>query len=386
MPAPRPRLPVGPGPDGSTPKRVGRIGSLPGPNAKGPSSLNIPANLNSKRKASAMEETGDIYNATNIRSPIKQEPGLPIDDSQDSSGNTSLDPDAIKQDSSTDDVLPECDNDNGNSGEDVSRPLSRLDDSLSMVKEEADWPDRDSREASDVEDKTSSSDLIQPDMWGVSESEVHTSVAEEDSSDGESVGSAFSLGMERQESGEPNDSSRGPDNLHGEESNEISRRRGAVQDQNSISRKRPNEITANGSNRTERDTPARLIRRDHDNHARDESSEIPETRLPRENKGTTATGKLRQRALAKNHISARDISRSWKTANPADKMLMKMKEKGCDWLEIREAWRDLTGEWPAASTLPNRYKRVKDNLTRLKPGDVRIFFKSSATLTPLAFI
>ena len=364
MPARRP----GPGTDGSTPKKVGRIGSLPEPNAKRPSSLNTPANSSGKRKAGDLEDTGDV------RSPIKQESALPVDDSQNYTSNTSPDIDTTKQGPSTDDMVPGCDNDNGNRGTDASRSSSRLDDSLSMVKEEADSPDHDSREASDVRDKTSSSDLIQPDMWDVSESEVHTSVADEDSSDGESVGSAFSLRMERQEGGDPNESSRGPDNLNGEEPNEVSRRRGLVQDQDSISRKRPKEMTADGSNRTERDTHVRSMLRDDNNHARDESSETPETRLDRRNNETTATGRRRQRALAKDKISARDISRSWKTANPADKMMMKMKEKGCGWLEIRKAWQELTGEWPATSTLPNRYKRVKDNLTRLKPGDVCDFF------------
>ncbi len=365
MPARRPGLP---GPDGSTPKWVGRLGSLPEPNAKRRSSLNTLANLNGKRKASDLEETG------HGRSPIKQESASPVDDSQDYTSNTSPDIDTTKQDQSTDDMVPGRDNHNGNSGTDASRSSSSLDDSLPVVKEEADSPDHDSREASDVGGKTSSSDLTQPDMWDVSESEVHTSVADEDSSDGESVGSAFSLGMERQESGEPNESSRGPDNLYGEEPNEVSRRRGMVQDQDSISRKRPKEMTADGSNRTEQDTHARSMLRDDNNHARDESSETPETRLDRSNNETTLTGKRRQRALPKDKISVRDISRSWKTANPADKMLMKMKEKGCGWLEIRKAWQELTGEWPAVSTLPNRYKRVKDYLTRLKPGDVRDFF------------
>ena len=87
-------------------------------------------------------------------------------------------------------------------------------------------------------------------------------------------------------------------------------------------------------------------------------------------------------------MSTRDISRSWKTANPADKMLMKMKRKGCSWVEIRTAWEELTGERPAPSTLPNRYSRIKDNMTRLEPGDVRVSpeFTSSSCFVPLALL
>lgn len=370
MPTPGPGTPVGPGPDGSTPERDGRFESLPGSNGKRPSSLKIIANLDKKRKARDMEGTGDVYNTTHVRSRIKKEPGLPIDDSQIYRGRTSPTTSPIKQEPSIDDVLQGRDNDNDNSGEDTSRPSLGFDDSMPTVKQEADSVEHNSRETSDIQDMTSSSDLTQPDVWNVSETEFHTSQAEEDSSDGESVGSAFSLGMEREESGKPNGPSRGHDNHYGDESDEIPSRRGSVQDPNSISRKRPNKPVANGSNTVEQDSPTRSILHDHDSQARDESSEIPENGQRGRNKVTTAAGKPRQRAQPKNHISARDISRSWKTANPADKMLMKMKEKGCDWLEIRKAWQELTGEWPAQSTLPNRYKRVKDNLTRMKPGDV----------------
>ena len=370
-PAIRLGLPVGQCPDGNAPERDGRTGSLPGPNAKRPSSLNILANLNNKRKASDMEETGDIYNDTRIRSPTKQETGLPVDDSPHYSGSTRLNTVPIKQEPNNDDVLQVRDNDNGNSGEDTSGPSSGVGDSSATVKEEAKSLDPDSRDGSDVEERVN---LIEPNDWAVSESEFHTSEAEEDSSDGESGGSTFALGMEQQESGDADKRLRGHENFDGEESDQIPSRSGTVQDQNSISGKRPNETTANGPHRTEQDIPRRRVSDDHDSHVRDESSETSDNEEIPRNSERTVSGKLRKRASAKNHISARNISRSWKTANPADKMLMKMREKGCDWLEIRKAWQELTGEWPAASTLPNRYNRVKVNLTRLKSGDVRIIF------------
>ena len=366
---------MGQGPDGSTPERDGRTGSLPGPNANRPSSLNVLANFNKKRKASDMEETGDIYNATRIRSPIKQERVSPTDNSQGYSGSTRSSTVPVKQESSNDEEPRRRDSDNSNSGEEASRPPTGLGGILPMVKEEANSPDHHSRDGNDIEDRVSSSDLTEPDNWAVSESEFHTSEEEEDSSDGESAGSAFSLGMERQESGGANGLSRGYENHNGEESDQIPSSRGTVQDQNRISRKRPIELTADRLNRMDQDVPTRRVPHDHDSHVRDESSEIPDNGQTSRNPERTVSGKPRQRASAQNHISARDISRSWKTANPADKMLMKMKEKGCDWQEIRKAWQELTGEWPAASTLPNRYRRVKDNLTRLISGDVRKFFR-----------
>lgn len=308
-----------------------------------------------------MEETQDSYSASHIRSPIKQELGLPIDDSPASRGSASPSMVPIKREASTDNVLPARDGDDSKSREEKSEPSSRLDESLPLVKQETDSPDNDSRVGSDGEDRVSSQDLSEPDMWDVSESEFHTSEAEEDSSDGESAGS------ERDERGEPDESSRGPDNLYEEGSDEIVSRRRTVKNQNSNSRKRPSEMTASESNGTEQNTPSRGTQPDHGNPASEESSESPENRR---NIGTTTAGNPRKRAAPKNPISARNISRSWKTATAADKMLMKMKEKGCDWLEIRKKWQELTGEWPATSTLPNRYQRIKNNLTRLKSGDV----------------
>ena len=339
-----PGFPTGLGADGSTPEKDGPHGSSPVPNAKRPSSLNIPANLNNKRKASDMEETEDSHNATHIRSPIKQEPGLPVDNSQASRGSTSPSRVPIKQGPSTDDIMPGRGGNVRNRQDDVHEPPSRLDESVPMVKEEADSPDRNSRAINDVEDedRESSQDLSEPDMWDVSESEFRTSEDEEDSSDDESAGSAFSLGKERDESGEPDESPRGPDNQYTEESDEIVSRRRTVQKQSSNSRKRPSEKTANDSNTTEQDIASRGALPDHGDPAGEKSGESQENRR---NTEITVTGKPRQRAAAQDPMSAQNVSRSWKTAIPADKMLVRMKEKGCGWLEILKAWQDLTGQW-----------------------------------------
>ena len=362
-------LPGGPGPDRDTSGRDGRNESLLGLSAKRPSSQDISASLNKKRKAGSVEETKEIYNTTHTCSPIKQEPGKPEGDPCNSGGITEPDDVSIKQEPSTKDVPQVPDNDNGEREEESSSHSSRLGDFLPMSDEEADSPDHDSRKPSDVEGRMNSSSLL----WDVSESESDTSEPEEGSSYGESIRSAFSLGVERLGTREPNASFRGPQDFHSEESDNIRGRRGTSQDQSGISRKRPRNMATNESNGTEEDAPRRSVLHLHDSHARGGSSETPNDRMTKSNNETTTTGKPRQRAPAKSHVSAHSIPRSWKTATPADKMLMKMKDRGSGWLEIRKAWQELTGQWPAASTLPNRYNRIKDNLTHLKSGDVRIF-------------
>ena len=67
------------------------------------------------------------------------------------------------------------------------------------------------------------------------------------------------------------------------------------------------------------------------------------------------------------------ISTSLDTVTPEDKMLLKMRDDGENWSAIRAAWKDMTGILPGASTLPNRYNRLKANLMVLKEGDVCAF-------------
>lgn len=82
-------------------------------------------------------------------------------------------------------------------------------------------------------------------------------------------------------------------------------------------------------------------------------------------------GQIRKRALAAKIAVPREVPHSYREADAADKMLVRMKDKGRSWAGIRKAWEKKTGQKTAASTLPNRYSRLKDNLDRLKPGDVR---------------
>ena len=205
--------------NGSTPERDGHTGSLPGPNAKRPFSMNIRANLSSKRKASDMEEPGEIYNATHIRSQIKQEPG-PI-------ASTA----SFRNELSIDNTLQQRDSYNRYKMNDASRPSYRLGDTFPVVEDEFESSDYDSTEASEVEDERGSSNLSTFNIWDVGESDLHTSETEEDSSDEENEGSAFPLGMEQPKIREPDGSSWSSDGLSGKKSANMTGVSGPGEDQ-----------------------------------------------------------------------------------------------------------------------------------------------------------
>ena len=86
---------------------------------------------------------------------------------------------------------------------------------------------------------------------------------------------------------------------------------------------------------------------------------------------TTRAGRVRRRRRPTRTVATpRNIPNSWDDADPADKLLVTMKENGDDWNTIREAWKAETGQEPAESSLPNRYNRIKVRLMQLKEGDV----------------
>ena len=95
----------------------------------------------------------------------------------------------------------------------------------------------------------------------------------------------------------------------------------------------------------------------------------------------------RKRAAPKNSVATpRGIPSSWESASEADKLLVRMKDEGKDWVSIRAAWKAATGEDTAQSTLPNRYNRIKTNMMRLKDGDVCLILPTLSTslhLSPL---
>ncbi|KAL8684789.1 MAG: hypothetical protein Q9218_008135 [Villophora microphyllina] len=63
----------------------------------------------------------------------------------------------------------------------------------------------------------------------------------------------------------------------------------------------------------------------------------------------------RKRAASGKVADKVPLPTAWANASDADKMLVKMKEEGKSWSEIRDTWRTLTGQDTAGSTLPNRY-------------------------------
>lgn len=81
---------------------------------------------------------------------------------------------------------------------------------------------------------------------------------------------------------------------------------------------------------------------------------------------------------------ARPIPTRLEHASPADQNLVAMRDAGESWNDIRKMWKDMTGLETAHSTLPGRYKRLKENLIRLEEGDVCFFcISSSISLSPL---
>lgn len=58
-------------------------------------------------------------------------------------------------------------------------------------------------------------------------------------------------------------------------------------------------------------------------------------------------------------VKARKVAASYDEADEADKMLWDYRHEGKSWPEIKQAWKDITGEETASSTLPNRLDRLK---------------------------
>lgn len=79
--------------------------------------------------------------------------------------------------------------------------------------------------------------------------------------------------------------------------------------------------------------------------------------------------------------SRNPIPHSLDEANAADVMLVKMKEKGRSWLEIEEAWENITGKAQTTKTLSGRYCRIMANLARTRnaPEVVRGSHRSQLT-------
>ena len=61
--------------------------------------------------------------------------------------------------------------------------------------------------------------------------------------------------------------------------------------------------------------------------------------------GMTVSNTPRKRQAPKKEVTVpRGIPTSWDEADPADRMLVSMKEKGEGWSEIRAVWKTMTGQ------------------------------------------
>lgn len=358
----------------------GHTGSLPNHNAGRPSSTNVLAKLSAKRKAEHLEDSGPLLDASRICFPIKQEVGVLNDESHDCSdrgtrngpeilATTSKSPVLVKKEHSLlDDEMPQPSSNDDRIESHAPRIFRGFKDAVAPRKREQNSHNGSSREISEDDSRASSSSgLTEPDIWDVSESEFRfPSDEEEDSSDGDDNESVFSLGMERQESEESMGSFKSTGSRVREQSKETSKGKTG-------STKALKEVEAQAISGMGEETIRRSTASDPSCAASKESTEEPsevDSRLVH-----TTKGLRRKRAPALSLINPPlKMPHSWKSANAADKMLVSMKDRGCDWKEIRLAWKELTGQMPALSTLPNRYNRIKTNLMRLKPGDVRRFF------------
>ncbi|KAL0264797.1 hypothetical protein SLS55_000750 [Diplodia seriata] len=83
----------------------------------------------------------------------------------------------------------------------------------------------------------------------------------------------------------------------------------------------------------------------------------------------TATPARQRRAPVKAPSTARMIATSVDQLSSEDRLLLNMKDEGKSWKEIGEAWKMITGVAPAKSTLPNRYARLRANITTMTETD-----------------
>ncbi|KAI6801896.1 hypothetical protein KC363_g8235 [Hortaea werneckii] len=82
------------------------------------------------------------------------------------------------------------------------------------------------------------------------------------------------------------------------------------------------------------------------------------------------SGTLKKKKPTKPTTPGKAIPRSYDECGPADRQLLDMRDNGSSWPEIRAAWETLTGEKTGASTLPNRYVRLKSNFTVVQEEDL----------------
>ncbi|OQO07238.1 hypothetical protein B0A48_07808 [Cryoendolithus antarcticus] len=68
-------------------------------------------------------------------------------------------------------------------------------------------------------------------------------------------------------------------------------------------------------------------------------------------------------------IDSRPLGRTLEECDPADQMLFTKASAAVPWPEIHATWKEMTGTEPAASTLPNRFKRLRENFSTINEED-----------------
>ncbi|OJD34389.1 uncharacterized protein BKCO1_23000123 [Diplodia corticola] len=108
----------------------------------------------------------------------------------------------------------------------------------------------------------------------------------------------------------------------------------------------------------------------------DEGSTVKKTKGRASPKSSTPA--RQRKAPVKTPSSGRTIATSVDQLSSEDRLLLNMKDQGKSWKEIGEAWKVITGIEPAKSTLPNRYARLRANITTMSETDQQLLLTAKA--------
>ncbi|KAF4533816.1 uncharacterized protein LTHEOB_3429 [Lasiodiplodia theobromae] len=107
-----------------------------------------------------------------------------------------------------------------------------------------------------------------------------------------------------------------------------------------------------------------------------DESPVKKTKGRASPKGNTPA--RQRKAPTKTPNSGRAIATSKDELSAEDRLLLSMKDQGKSWKEIGEAWAAVTGTAPAKSTLPNRYARLRANITTMSEADQQNLIEAKA--------
>lgn len=116
-------------------------------------------------------------------------------------------------------------------------------------------------------------------------------------------------------------------------------------------------------------TPKSGSKRSAANEDGENDVDVTPTKKAKPRKGDTTP---RQRKTSGKPMGSNKIATSVEELSVQDRLLLTMKDAGKSWSDIIAAWKDATGDTPGKSTLPNRYARLKANITQMKQEDQEI--------------